>query len=100
MSPFWHPIYRQVGPGKESPPEAWEIWHRALEAARQLYPIGDSILTAEARRANLSQEQTQQLIAHEEYITERRKLTEKWRGEYMEVTEPQELEETEEREDE
>lgn len=96
-TPFWHPRFRQVGPTEATPPEVWEIWNKALEAAKQKYPIDDPVLIAEAKRAELSQEKMQMLIAQDEYLQEKNKLSEKWReehrGEECEVEEGEKEEE-------
>ena len=91
-NPFWHPRFRQVGPTKESPSEVWAIWDKAFEAASLRYPIGHPVLVAEAKRAGLSQEEMQMLIAHDQYSQELNKLREKWREEYRREEPPEEKE--------
>jgi len=90
-------MVKRYGPPETAAPEMKEIWRNALKETEAKYPTGHPLLVAEAKRAGVSQEETQKMIAHEIYLERARILQEKWREEYRKE-EPEEIEEEEESE--
>lgn len=79
-----HVSPRGYGPPETAPPEMWAIWHEELRAVEGHYPIGSTALIAEAKRANVSQKELQQIIAHERYLERRREILERYTKEERE----------------
>ena len=75
-------IKARFGPSETAAPEMKEIWRNALRETEAKYPTEHPLLVAEAKRAGVSQEETQKMIAHEIYLERARILQEKWREEY------------------
>ena len=72
------------GPPETAAPMAKRIWRQALKEVKTTYPVGHPQLVNEAKRADMSQEETQMMIAQEVYLERSRKLLERWEEEYRE----------------
>ena len=72
------------GPRETADPKLIELWDKILKEVKDQYPLTHPMLLAEAERAHIAPEKTQLIIAHEQWLDERRKIDEKWRKEYVE----------------
>lgn len=82
------PLY---GPPVTADPELHQLWAKTLAEIRAKYPLTHPVLLGEASRSGVSPEEMQLMIAHYEWIEERRKILNRWAREYKaEEGEPEE----------